>query len=101
MKEITTEPTEWANRWMDTPVNAICLKERADHGDWEKQPDSVKRKFGRLSTPVVIVGEIKSDAEFDNIIHNHQGEVIVIGHRADAFVWRGTPQEALEMWMVD
>jgi hypothetical protein len=91
----------YGKQWMDTPMSALCLKERGDHGDWLTQGGILKRKFGRLSVPPIQIGDIQTSKEFEAAIRDHEGDVIVVGHNDDAFVWRGSVDEFLEMWEVD
>jgi hypothetical protein len=99
----TTNKAEFHYIWMDTSYRAICLKERPDHGDWNKDGhgDILKRQFGRISTPPLRQRECMGKQEFLKALNEHKGEIIVIGHADDPFVWRGDLQEFLETWEVD
>lgn len=97
--KITTDKTEYVTLWANTNFSTICLKEHYNHGDWNKTGHG--RKFGRLSTPELPVASARNPAKFNELILKHEGEVVVLGYNDDPFVWRGTPQEFVEYWMVD
>lgn len=102
---LTTDPEEYAKVWLETPFAAICLKEHPEHGTWNKHyhgaESMVARKYGRLSSPAIRQGQVHNQTQTNELILAHKGEVIVIGHPDDRFVWRGSPQDFIEWWLVD
>lgn len=97
-----TPNPEYTRLFMNTRAGAICLKERGDHGTWRKadRADLLERKFGRLSSPEIVVGQVTPDT-FAEVANAHPVEFVVIGHLDDPHVWRGDLYEFLETWELD
>lgn len=95
----TTDPAEYAEAELDTPFNAISVKQK-------KRP--VDQRFpqcGRLCKPPLVQGgHVRNDKQMYDACAALP-EVVVIGHadmgKAEQFVWRGTPAEFYETWMGD
>jgi len=99
MAYITTDRGAWNQRWLDTSLNAICVKERG-----KSIPEL---QCGRLSVPCIQKGDVLSPHEFEAEMRKWKGRnVIVIGHGwmdtdEEKFVWQGGVEEFLEQWEVD
>ena len=96
MTSTLEDKTEWMKLHIDTKIKALCVK------SINREPNGFSKNFGRLAKPEVVVGDLHTNEALHMLLRSKNEEVVVIGHPDDAgFIWKGTPQEYIETWVVD